>query len=156
MFDGSVEPDMIQLYNKISHLKKVLKQTEKIMPTHDLRNKLAEHTATPESEHDGYVPYYAIDDEYDDDETRFIVTFATKKSLELMKSSMTLHVDATYRLLWQGYPVLICGFTSSTGIFFGTMAVLSSHEDSESWREVYNFIHDQGLHCKIQANLFYL
>ena len=30
------------------------------------------------------------------------------------------------------------------------MAVLSSHEDSESWREVYNFIHNQGLHFKFR------
>ena len=100
VFDGRVEPNMVQLYNKISHLKKCLKQTEKIMTTHDLRLKLAEHLNVPESEHKAYVPHVSFEDETDEEETRFMVVFATKHTLAHFKSSSTLHVDAIYRLVW--------------------------------------------------------
>ena len=39
VFDGGLEPDMIQMYNKICNMKKILKKTEKIITTNDLRKK---------------------------------------------------------------------------------------------------------------------
>ena len=55
---------------------------------------------------------------------------------QLLWSKTTLHIDATYRLNWQGYPVIIVGVSSATGKFFGSLSVLSSHEDSEAWNEI--------------------
>ena len=150
VFDGGAEPDMIQLYNKISHTKKILRKTEKIVTTHDLRNKLSLHTDKPESDIEAFVPYYSIDDDKDDEDTRFMVVFATGKTLSLLKSGNQLHVDATYRLVWQGYPVLVCGVSSPTGKFFGTMSVLSSNEDSSSWSELYRFIHNLDNHFRFR------
>ena len=62
VFDGREEPDMIQLYNKISHTKKLLKKSEKIITTHDLRQKLEPRMHEPDHPHKGYVPFAYIDD----------------------------------------------------------------------------------------------
>ena len=79
-----------------------------------------------------------------------MVVFATGKTLRLLKSSDQLHVDATYRLVWQGYPILVCGVSSPTGKFFGTMSVLSSHEDTSSWSQLYSFIHGLENHFRFR------
>ena len=147
-FDG-VEPDMIQLYNKVSHVKKLLLKSEKILTTHDLRRKIAQHIEKPESEVSPYIPYHMIEDE-DDEDTRLIVIFATDKILSYLKTGRQVHVDATYRLTWQGYPVLICGVTSETGKFFGCMSVLSSHEDTRAWNQIFTFIHEMDNHFKFR------
>ena len=34
-FDGVIEPEMIQLYNKVSHVKKLLRKSENILTTHN-------------------------------------------------------------------------------------------------------------------------
>ena len=70
--------------------------------------------------------------------------------LSLLKSSDQLHVDATNRLVWQGYPILVCGVSSPTGKFFGTMSVLSSHEDTSSWSQLYSFIHGLENHFRFR------
>ena len=100
------------------------------MTTHDLRKKLSEHTDKPESDLEAFVPYHNIEDDKDDEDTRFMVEFATGKTLNLLKSGNQLHVDAFYRLVWQGYPILVCGISFLSRKLFGSMSVFSSHEDS--------------------------
>ena len=80
------------------------------------------------------------------EDTRFLAIFATKRSLSLLSKSDILHVDATYRLNWNRYPVMIVGVSSAQGKFFGSFAVLSSHEDTEAWKEIYSFVHRQDIH----------
>ena len=45
----------------------------------------------------------------DPEDTRFLAIFATKRTLSLLSKSDILHVDATYRLNWNRYPVMIVG-----------------------------------------------
>ena len=150
IFDGKPEPDMQQLYNKIQHIKTKLQKSENILTSHDLRTKLAEHLDVPESEIDSYIPYQNIQDEDDSEDTRFMAVFATKKTLDRLKFDKTFHVDATYRLTWQRWPLLVAGVTSATGKFFGSMAVVSSHEDTEAWKELFNFVHSLGAHFQFR------
>ena len=141
---------MIQLYNKVSHMKKLLRKTEKLLTTHDLRQKLLLHYEMPGDDFEAYVPYFTIDDENDNDDLRFMVVVASEKTQSHLKTKQPLHVDATYRLVWQGYPILVCGVSSATGKFFGSMSVLSSHEDSQAWNELYQFIHRQDCHFQFR------
>ena len=82
----------------------------------------------------------------DPEDTRFLAIFATKRTLSLLSKSDILHVDATYRLNWNRYPVMVVGVSSAQGKFFGSFAVLSSHEDTEAWKEIYSFVHRQDIH----------
>lgn len=75
---------MIQLYNKVSHVKKLLRKSENILTTHNLRRKIAQHIENPESEVSPYIPYDMIEDE-DDEDTRMIVIIATDKYYLILK-----------------------------------------------------------------------
>ena len=106
---------------------------EHIENTHQMRQKIENHLEVPDNDIEGYIPYYSIQDDVDEnDNTRFCVIFSTKRLISFLTKSDVLHIDATYRLNWQGYPVMIVGVSSATGKFFGSMSVLSSHEDSEA------------------------
>ena len=144
------EPSRIQLNNKISYIKRKGNLVEHCDTTLSLRNKLKDYLDIPDDENESWVPFCQIDDSEDSDEVRILVIFATNKILSYLKMSDTFHCDATYRLNWNGYPVFICGVTNQTGKFFPTFAVLSSHEDVENWKTVFQFVHSYagGSHFK--------
>ena len=148
-FQTVPEPTSQQLYNKIANMKKVLK-SETVENTHDLREKIKEFLEVPDNDIEGYVPYENIQDEKEDEETRFTVIFATKRTLSFLKKSSCLNVDATYRLNWHGYPVVVVGCTSPSGKFFASFTALTSHEDSNTWEEIYAFVHSLGVHPKFR------
>ena len=49
------EPTMIQLYNKITNIKKVLKLTDNLANTHQLRQKLQQHSEVPDNDIEAYA-----------------------------------------------------------------------------------------------------
>ena len=152
-FVANEEPSQIQLYNKISHLKKVLNLTESVDTTHQLRQKLANHMDEPDNDIEAYCAYANIQDDIQkDEETRVCVIFTTKRLLSFLSKSDTIHVDATYRLNWQRYPVMIVGVSNSVGKFYGSFTVLSSHEDSQTWTEIFCFIHSLNIHPKFRMS----
>ena len=161
VFVGRNVPSKQQLYNKIAATKKNILPSKTVRNTHELRENIADYLAVPESEIEAFVPYHEIVDDDDSKPPRFIVIFSTKKNLSRLKSDRVLQTDATYRLNWQGFPVwvvgkfaclncfiiIICkcyiaGTSSPTGRFFGSCAILASHEDSETWAAIYKFVHD--------------
>ena len=80
--------------------------SDKILNTHDLRTRVTQHLEVPESDIEGYIPYYTIEDEDQNSEPRFTVIFSNKKNLAKFKSGL-LQTDATYRLNWMGFPVFV-------------------------------------------------
>ena len=56
-----------------------------------------------------FVVNYVIDD-YDDVNFRFMVSSKILLKLAL-KEELIIHADATYKLIWQGFPVLLVGTT---------------------------------------------
>ena len=89
---------------------------------HELRQKIDQYGSEPSNDIESYVAYQNIQDEGDANE------------------------EIRIELNWNNYPVMICGVTNVTGMFFPSMTVLSSHEDAQAWSEIYGFIHDQGVH----------
>ena len=152
-FSDSDEPTLIQLYNKISHMKNIMNLAEHIENTHQMRQKIENHLEVPDNDIEGYIPYHSIQDDVEQNEkTRFVVIFSTKRLISFLSKSEVLHIDATYRLNWQGYPVIIVGVSSATGKFFGSLSVLSSHEDSEAWSEIYKYIHSLNIHPRFRMS----
>ena len=105
----SRRPTKIQLYNKCAAIRKTLNPTINMVNTHQMRQKIQEVLNVPESEVEGFVPFWEIDDENDNKEPRFCVIFATKKSQATLSSIDFLQPDATYRLNWMGFPVFVFG-----------------------------------------------
>ena len=53
-FTSSVEPTMMQLYNKISHFKKIMNLTDHIEDTHQMRQKVENHIEVPDNDIEAY------------------------------------------------------------------------------------------------------
>ena len=106
-----------------------------------MRNKLKDYLDIPDCD---------SDDSEDTYEVWIVVIFATNKILSYLKTSDTFHFDATYRLNWNGYLIFICDVTNQTRKFFPLLAVLSTHENVENWKTVFQFIHSYsgGNHFK--------
>ena len=147
------EPSMMQLYNKISHLKKVLDLTESIDNTHELRNKIKEYSKIPDNDIESFVCYSNIQDDVEsNEELRLVVIFTTLRTLNYLRKTNNLHSDATYRLNYCNFPVMILGPTNITTKFFPTMTVLSSHEDTEAWKEIYGYVHSENIHSSFRMS----
>ena len=74
--------------------------------THEMRpQKIEQHNTEPDNDLQEYIPYSKIHDEDKDEETKFIVIFATKRTLTFLNQGDTLHIGigATFKLVW------ICG-----------------------------------------------
>ncbi|CAF1612146.1 unnamed protein product, partial [Didymodactylos carnosus] len=95
----------------------------------------------PESDDSPFVASYQViydDDENDDiddddvNENKFRFFITTRRLLRIASSSKKIHADATYKLVWQGFPVLIVGTTDLDRHFhaFG-MAVCSNEKKQD-------------------------
>ena len=149
-FPDGVEPTKIQLYNKIAHVKKVCNLAESLDNTHELREKIKQYLEIPENDIESYVAHAKIEDENNDEEVRFVIIFTTKRILRYMKQSNNIHLDCTYRLNWNKFPVCVVGTSNVTGLFFPTMTILTSHEDTRALIEIYSFVHSEGIHPRFR------
>ena len=62
-----------------------------------------------------------------------------------MNSERVLQTDTTYHLMWLDFPRFVEGTSSTTGKFFGTCSVISSHKDEKAWVSIYKFIQSCGI-----------
>ena len=80
-------------------------------------------SAIPDQEDEAFVVNHKIvyEDDYDEemdeededtDANSFYIFISTKRLLKLASNSTKIHADATYKLIWQGFPVLIVGTKS--------------------------------------------
>ena len=128
-----MEPTKIQLYNKIAHVKKVCNLAESLDNTHELREKIKQYLEVPENDIESYVAHSKIEDENNEEEVRFVIIFTTKRILGYLKQSKNIHLDCTYRLNWNKFPVCVVGTTNITGLFFPTMTILSVMKTLGLW-----------------------
>lgn len=96
-----------------------------------LEKWLQENTSLPEDQSQPFVLNYEINCEDENNvDFRFIVT--TKLLLQQAIGQEKLHTDATYKLVWQGFPVLLLGTTDLYRSFhpFG-IAVCTSEKQKD-------------------------
>lgn len=138
-FINGNEPTALQLSNKIAYLRRTLKSTSQILTTHDLRENIATKLQIPEDENQAYIVYHEVRDEKEYEEPRFVVIWSTRKMLNRVNIDI-IQDDATYRLNWHGYPFFVSGVSTSCGQFFPTYVSLSSHEDAQAWKVIYEYL----------------
>ena len=101
-FINCLEPKPQQLSYKIAYMKKVNGLTDGMENTHEMCQKIELHDTEPDNDLPEYIPYSKIHDKDTDEETKFVVIFATKPTLSFLNQGNTLHIDVTYRLVWNG------------------------------------------------------
>lgn len=75
----------------------------------ELKNWLMENSAIPSDKTKPFIAHYEISLDEKDPFFRFFVT--TKQLLIIAAQDNKIHADRTYKLVWQGYPVLQVGTT---------------------------------------------
>ena len=121
-----------------------------------LWQKIEQHNTEPDNDLQEYIPYSEIHDEDTDEETKFVVIFATKPTLSFLNRGDTLHIAATYRIGWCGmdpkdtqtkewlsYDSL--WNNRKTGKFHGSFSVLAHDEKAWTWNKVYTFVHERDV-----------
>jgi hypothetical protein len=130
-------PTKIQLNNYLSILRKSKYGPSKIS-VGELEKWLKEHSTIPDSNYEAYVKSYEISAEDTDIYFRFFIT--STYFIELASRSHVVHADATYKLIWQGFPVIIVGTTDKDRHFHPFGLSVSTNEKKEDFKFVFNAV----------------
>ena len=106
-----------------------------IVNYNELEKYCESKSIVPEDQEESYVVFYTIN-EYSE---RFTVIWSSQKLLNRINKRLTQD-DATYKLNWNDFPVFVSGVSSPGGVFHQTHMALSSHEDTEAWSVMFNFV----------------
>ncbi|KAI1710454.1 MULE transposase domain-containing protein [Ditylenchus destructor] len=68
---------------------------------------------------------------------------------KIQRASMSLQADATYKLTWHGFPLLVCGFSDAKHKFFGTFIALCSNENKWSYEHFFRAISKNDYEAKV-------
>ncbi|CAF0764771.1 unnamed protein product [Brachionus calyciflorus] len=136
--EGYVEVDSIQLNNFIQNQKKKKKDFIKL-DLAGLKDWVESKSNIPESEDELFtVSKWLITPEKID----FKVFFTTKRLISYTRNAKFIAADATYKLTWLNYPVLLCGTTDFNKAFHPFGVMLSKHETHEEFSFMFQTIRE--------------
>ena len=102
----------------------------------------------PLDENESFVVSYKIlyeYEEYEDDEdvedndgNEFRIFISSSRLLNIALISSHIHADATYKLIWQGFPVLIIGTTDLKKVFHPFGLAICSNEKTKDFKFIFN------------------
>lgn len=121
----------------IVHLKKLRKELygNEYIDMVKLKNYLIENEKVPESKSEMFIVDYQISI---DEETPFFRFLASSKQLLSFAINATnIHTDATYKLIWQGFPVLLVGTTDMRRKFHPFGVAVCTNERTEDFSFVF-------------------
>lgn len=122
--EGVKVPQKRQLYNYLSDLRRI-KYGPPSIHLGELKKWILDHLNVPEDVNEPFVIAYHIVEE---EPLSFRFALSTKKLLQLACRARTLHADATYKLVWQSFPVLIAGTTDKNRKFHPMCLGVSTNE----------------------------
>ena len=97
---------MSQLRNHLSVQRRV-KYWNHSISLGELQGWLSSHSVLPDDPHEALIISYDVIE--NDIHPACRLAISTKYLLELARDTEILHTDATYKLIWQGFPVLVIG-----------------------------------------------
>lgn len=122
-------PTKKQLNNYLSDRRKVVYGPSTIS-LGELEQWLINKSQIPEGDNEPYVICYHV---YEDENITFRFAIGTKSLLKLATLATNLHADATYKLIWQGFPVLVVGATDKAKRFHPLCLAISTSERKEDF-----------------------
>ncbi len=106
----------------------------------------------PTDENESFVISYKIlyddeeydDEEYEDDEdveddggNKFRIFISSVRLLKIASMSQHIHADATYKLIWQGFPALVIGTTDLNKAFHPFGLAICSNEKTKDFQFIF-------------------
>ena len=106
--------------------------------TCDIEGWCMEHSQEPDGEHDAFVHAFSVNHE----SKSFRVVMTTKHLLKAAGKAKVLQIDATYKVNWNGYPVIVAGVADANKSFFPCMICVVSTETKEDYAFVMQSMKD--------------
>jgi hypothetical protein len=145
-------PTTIQLKNFLVQYKKK-KYGSYVVSLGELEHWCENNLELPTDENKSFVVSYKViydeeeEEEYDDDEdveddgdNKFRLFISSLRLLHIASISSHIHADATYKLVWQGFPVLIIGTTDLNKVFYPFGLAICSNEKTKDFEFIFNSI----------------
>jgi hypothetical protein len=98
----------------------------------ELEAWLLKNSVIPEDLHIPFVEQYELETEEEESIFRFFIT--SRYLMSICANSYKIHADATYKLLWQGFPVLIVGTTDMDKHFHPFGLSVCTNEKKEDFK----------------------
>jgi hypothetical protein len=76
------------------------------------------------------------------------IVFSTKRLLSIARKLRMIQADATYKLLWQGFPVIIVGTSDKDNVFHPYLLAVIKGETCEDFSFVFRALHEYNLEWK--------
>lgn len=108
-----------------------------------LEKWLKESSEIPLSDDQPFVISHVVnvnDNNPEDSKFRFVVS--TKRLLQNSIGCHHIHADATYKLVWQGFPILILGTTDNNRKFHPFVSCVSTNERSDDFKFIFKSLKD--------------
>lgn len=99
--------------------------------------------------HDHDEPYvlasyvHAASADLEEQDLKLVIS--TRRSLSLIRRSRLVQIDATYKLIWQGYPVIIVGTSDANHVFHPFAVAVTKGETAEDFAFVFRAVHEADL-----------
>lgn len=132
---GHKLPKQRQLNNFIASLRKAKFGDSKISMG-ELEAWIVKNSAEPTNPHDAFVINHEL--EFEKPHFRFVIS--TKHLISNLMLSSVLHADATYKIIWQGFPVLFVGVTDRDRHFHIVALAVSVTEKTEDFTFLFRAI----------------
>lgn len=101
-----------------------------------------QNSNVPNDENEAYVVSHEFDDE---EEMNFKFFVSSKRLLKLAVNSKKIHADGTYKLIWQGYPILVVGTTDMNRQFHYFGVCVSTHEREGDFQFIFKSLKEEVL-----------
>jgi hypothetical protein len=150
LLEKGVQAKMSQLRNYLASYKRK-KYGSSTISLGELEQWCQQTNNIPDDEDEPFVVSYNIiyDEEFDDDEeaddeggSKFRIFISTKRLLKHAFDAKKLHVDATYKLIWQGFPVLIIGTSDMDRHFHIFGMAICSNEKTDDFKFIFRSVCD--------------
>ncbi|CAF3850379.1 unnamed protein product [Rotaria sp. Silwood1] len=127
-------PTLAQLNNYLVHYRKKKFGANKIS-LGELEQWCKDNQNIPLDENESFVISYKIlyededdEDAEDNDGNKFRIFISSIRLINMASISQHIHADATYKLVWQGFPVLVIGTTDFNKAFHPFGLAICSYE----------------------------
>ena len=137
-------PNKKQLENCIAHIRRSQGVSAVGFTTSDLWRWAENHSCGEQGLDEGYVAGHFLSvPDAPDGEPRFGVVLTTKRLMQSLSDANKaqtgcLHVDATYKLVWQGYPILVLALSDANHKMFPCALGIMSNEDTEAFQFLFS------------------
>lgn len=108
-----------------------------------LQKWLIECSDTPENDTDPFIVNHVISiDDKNEENSEFRFFVSSKRLLQIAMNAVKLHTDGTYKLIWQGFPVLLIGTTDANRKFHPIGLCVSKHERTIDFEFIFRTVKD--------------